>query len=186
MDVKKCTTCNIEIDEDNSKKDRKICKNCFDINRKKYNNNTFSGNDNNKKINNFDSVNNKKKTEVVDFMNNNNRILITGFSNCEKTYLMNHILHQKQEPCSIITKSLNQYPNINAQTSDEIQPLENYENSIVVFDDSLLPKHEGNIHLFFTRGRHNNTDIYYITQSFFHLPKKTIRNNKVLFYLNKL
>ena len=38
MDVKKCTLCNIKIDEDNCKKDRKICKNCYNINRKKYNN----------------------------------------------------------------------------------------------------------------------------------------------------
>ena len=30
---------------------------------------------------------------------------------------------------------------------------------------------------FFTRGRHNNFDIYYITQSYFHVPKNTIRNN---------
>ena len=41
---------------------------------------------------------------------------------------MNYILLQKQEPIFTITKSLYQYPNIKAQTSDEIQPLENYEN----------------------------------------------------------
>ena len=83
---------------------------------------------------------------------------------------MNHILHQKQEQIFIITKSLNQYPNIKAQTSDEIQPLENDENSTVVFNDLLLSKQENNIDLFFfTRGRHNNIDIYYISQSCFHL-----------------
>ena len=75
----------------------------------------------------------------------------------------------------MITKSLNQYPNINAQTSDEIQTLENYENSVVVFDDMLLSKQESNIDLFFTRGKHK-IDIYYISQSYFHLPKNTIRN----------
>ena len=26
--------------------------------------------------------------------------------------------------------------------------------------------------MFFTRGRHDNFDIYYISQSYFHLPKK--------------
>ena len=36
MDVKKCTVCNIKIDEDNSKKDRNICKICYNIDRKKY------------------------------------------------------------------------------------------------------------------------------------------------------
>ena len=39
MDVKKCTVCNIEIDEYNCNKDRNICKICYNTNRKKYNNN---------------------------------------------------------------------------------------------------------------------------------------------------
>ena len=83
-------------------------------------------------------MNNEKKRKVVDSVNNNNnRTLIIGFSNCDNSYLMNHILHQRQ-PISIITKPLYQYPNIEAQTSDEIQPIKNYENSIVVFDDMLL------------------------------------------------
>ena len=55
---------------------------------------------------------------------------------------MNHILFQKQEPIFIITKSLNQYPKIKAQTSDEIQPLNEYEKSVVVFDDMVLSKQE--------------------------------------------
>ena len=114
--------------------------------------------------------------KVVNSVNNNRTILI-GFSNCGKTYLMKYFLHQKQEPIFIITKSLNQYRNIKAQTSDEIQPLIEYENSTVVFDDMLLPKQESNIDLFLTRGRHNNIDIYYISRSYFHLPKNAIRNN---------
>ena len=60
------------------------------------------------------------------------------------------------------TKSLNHYPIINAQKSDEIQPLENYETCIDVFGDMLLSKQESNIDLFFTRGRCNNIDFYYI------------------------
>ena len=36
MDVKKCTVCNILIDEDSCKKDRIICKICYNLNRKKY------------------------------------------------------------------------------------------------------------------------------------------------------
>ena len=98
---------------------------------------------------------------------------------------MNHILHQKHEPIFIITKSLNQYPNIKAQTSDEIQPLNEYENSVVSFDDMLLSKQESNIDLFLTPGRHKNIDIYYISQSYFHLPKNTIRNNSNIIILFK-
>ena len=107
----------------------------------------------------------------------NNRTLVIGFSNCGKTYLMNHFLHQKQEPIFIITKSINQNPDIKTQTSAEIQPLNEHENSVVVFYDIILSKQESNIDLCFTRGRHNNIDTYYISQSYFHLPKKTIRNN---------
>ena len=40
----------------------------------------------------------------------------------------------------------------------------------------LLSKQESNIDLFFTRGRHNNIDIFYISRSFFQFPKNTIRN----------
>ena len=126
---------------------------------------------------------NQKKTKVVDSVNN--RTLIIGFSNCGKTYLMNHFLHQKQKPTPIITKSLNQYPNIKAQTSDKIEPLEFYENSNVVFDDMLLSKQESNIDLFSTRGGHKNIIIYYISESYLHLPKSTFRNNSNIIILFK-
>ena len=36
---------------------------------------------------------------------------------------------------------------------------------------------------FFIRGRHNNLDIYFLSQSYFDLPKRTIRtNNKLIFF----
>ena len=98
---------------------------------------------------------------------------------------MSHILLQKQEPSFIITNSLSQYPKSKAQTSDEIEPIQNDENSTVVFDIMLLSKQESNIDLFFTGGRHNNIDIYYKSQSYFHLPKKTIRNNSYIIILFK-
>ena len=180
-----CNTCSIEIDDDNYLKDRTVCKSCYNKNRRK--NQQPKSDDKKRKV--VNSVNNtiinKKKTKLDDSVNNNYRTLIIGFSNGGKTYLMNHILHQKQEPIFIITKSLNQYPNIKAQTSDEIQPLNEYENSVVVFDDMLLSKQESNIDLFFTRGRHNNIDIYNISQSYFHLPKNSIRNNSNMIILFK-
>ena len=107
MDVKKCTVCNIKIDKNIYKKGRNICRSRYYNNRKKYNNN------NKEKIQVVNSVN---KTKVADSVNDNNRTLIIGFSNRGKTYLMNHILYQKQEPIFIITKSLNQYPKIKAKT----------------------------------------------------------------------
>ena len=93
---------------------------------------------------------------------------------------MNYISLQKREIIYIITKSLNQYPIIKPQTSDEMQPIKNYENSTAVFDDVLLSKQDSNIDLFFTKGRHNNIDINYISPSYFHLPKNAFRNNYII------
>ena len=48
----------------------------------------------------------------------------------------------------------------------------------------LLSKRESNVDLFFTPGRHIDFDICYISQSYFYLPRKTIRktsNINILF-----
>ena len=87
------------------------------------------------------------KMENVNIINNN-RTLIIGFSNCGEMYLMKYIILWEQEPIFIITKSLNQNPNIKAQTSNGIQSLTSYQNSTVVFDDILLSKQEAKIDLF--------------------------------------
>ena len=89
---------------------------------------------------------------------------------------MIYIPLQRQKPIHIFTKSLNQYPTIKAQTSDEVQPLEKYENCLAVFDDKLLSKRESNIDLLFGRGHRKNFYIYYLVQRYFHTPKNTIRN----------
>ena len=47
---------------------------------------------------------------------------------------MKYVLLQNQVIIDLITKSLNQNPKIKAQTPDELQPSEIYENSTVVFD----------------------------------------------------
>ena len=147
-----CSAGNIQININNHKKDRTVCKSCYNknkIKRKDKNNtvppNTITAPYQQTK---FENINNNK----------NNRTLIIGFSNCGKTYPINQNVFQKQEPIFIGTKSLSPYPNINAQTLDEIQPLEQYENSTVVFDDMLPSNQESNIDLFLTRGCHNNID----------------------------
>ena len=38
---------------------------------------------------------------------------------------------------------------------------------------------------FFTRGRHNNVDVIYISQSYFRLPRQTIRENANFFIFFK-
>ena len=47
----------------------------------------------------------------------------------------------------------------------------------IVFDNMLDSKEAKAIDAFFTRGRHQNFDIYYISQSGYELPKNNIRNN---------
>ena len=49
----------------------------------------------------------------------------------------------------------------------------------------LLSKQQCKIDLRFTRRSHKNCDIYYKSQSNFHLPKNTIRNNSNIFILSK-
>ena len=81
----------------------------------------------------------------------------------------------------IITKSSpEQYTNCKIkikEITDEIKPLNEYENGVIVFDDILGSSNSRFIDQFFIRGRHNNLDIYYLSQSYFDLPKRTIRNN---------
>ena len=81
----------------------------------------------------------------------------------------------------ILTKSPpEQYTNSEIkikEINDEIKPLNEYENGIIVFDDILGSSNSRFIDQFFIRGRHNNLDIYYLSQSYFDLPKRTIRNN---------
>ena len=80
-----------------------------------------------------------------------------------------------KRPIHIITRSPNQDPNY--KTSNEIKPMNKYKGSVVIFDDMLRAKNSSQIDEFFTRGRHEDLDVYYISQSYFALPRQSIRNN---------
>ena len=80
-----------------------------------------------------------------------------------------------QRPIDIITRSPNQYSNY--KTNNEIKPINKYKGSVVIFDDKLGAKNSSQIGEFFTRGRHEDLDVYYISQSYFALPRQSIRNN---------
>jgi hypothetical protein len=54
--------------------------------------------------------------------------------------------------------------------------LDRESNNVVVFDDCMLDNQDL-ISEYFTQGRHNNCDIFYLTQSYYHIPKHTIRDN---------
>ena len=160
-----CTACNIMIDINNYKKDRTVCKSCYNKNKRKNKIDTLPPNKNIENVNNKDS-----KFE-------NHRHVIIGPSNVGKTYYMLKILEKidKKRPIHIITRSPNQYPNY--KTSNEIKPINKYKGSVVIFDDMLGAKNSSQIDEFFTRGRHEDLDVYYISQSYFGLPRQSIRNN---------
>ena len=172
-DNKFCSACKIKIDENNYKKDRTVCKSCYNKKKRKNENNTLPTN----KINtsyqhpDIENVNNK----VSKF--ENHRHVVIGPSNVGKTYYMLKILEKigNQRPIHIITRSPNQYPKY--KTSNEIKPINKYKGSIVIFDDMLGARNSSQIDEFFTRGRHEGLDVSYISQSYFGLPRQSIRNN---------
>ena len=160
---KNSSACNIKIDKDKYKRDRTVCKDCYK--KKKRKNNLLQQ----PKIENGNNI-------------NNNRTLLFGRSFSGETYLMLIILSRKPDrDIYIITKSPpEEYTNSKIkikEISDEIKPLNEYENGILVFDDILGSSNSRFVEQFFIRGRHNNSDIYYLSQSYFDLLKRAIRNN---------
>ena len=88
----------------------------------------------------------------------------------------------------IVTKSpLEQYSNSKIKIKEigvEIKPLNEYENAIIVFDDTLGTSNIKYIALFFIRGRQKNLEICCLSQFYFDLPKRTLRhkgNKNILF-----
>ena len=179
MDVKNCTNCNIKIDGDNCKKRRNTCKNCYNINRK---NIKIM-----KKKRKFDGSVNKIEKPKIDIVNNANNDIVSkienranvviGPRNVGKTYYMLKVLEKidDQRPIHIITRSSNQYSNY--KTSTEIKPINKNKGSVVIFDDMLGAKNSSQKDEFFTRGRHEDLDVYYISRSYFALPRQNITKN---------
>ena len=89
-----------------------------------------------------ESNSNVSEKTNIDNINNNNRTLLVGSSFSGKKYLMLQILSRMPDrDIYIITKSPpEQYSNSKIkikETNDEIKPLNEYENGIIVFDDIL-------------------------------------------------
>ena len=58
---------------------------------------------------------------------------------------------------------------------------QDFNNCCVVFD--MLESNHKLVDPFFTRGRHNLCDVYYSSQSYFDVPKRTIRMNSNIIIL---
>ena len=82
----------------------------------------------------------------------------------------------------IFTRSPEQHEDIDIgaalqgiEVEENVGDLEEYRGCCVVFDD-MLDSNQKLIDPFFTRGRHNMGDVYYLCQSYFDAPKiETIR-----------
>ena len=59
--------------------------------------------------------------------------------------------------------------------------IQDFQNCCVVCDD-MLDSNQKLINPFFTRGRHNDLDVC-LSQSYFDLPKRTIRNKSIIIIL---
>ena len=122
--------------------------------------------------------------------NETNRTLIVGPSFCGKTHLLlNKLrlirLEDPEKQIRIITRSPEQYEFIDiggVSVEENVGDLEEYRGCCVVFDD-MLDSNQKLIDPFFTRGRHKSCDVYYLCQSYFDAPKKTVRNNSNIIIL---
>ena len=123
---------------------------------------------------------------------NCNRTLIVSPSFCGKTHLLLNKLQlirldDNTRKIHIITRSPEQYSNIEIEQIKveedlEDKSIQDFQNFCVVFDD-MLDTSQKLIDPFFTRGRHNDLDVYYLSQSYFDLSKRTIRNNSNIIIL---
>ena len=163
---------NNQIDDDNQIDDNQSDDNQIDDDNENHNNQI---DDNNNQID-----------------NNCNRTLIVGPSFCGKTHLLLHKLQlirldDNTRKIHIITRSPEQYNNIEIEQVKveedlEDKSIQDFQNCCVVFDD-MLDTSQKLLDPFFTRGRHNDLDVYYLSQSYFDLPKRTIRNNSNIIIL---
>ena len=152
--------------------------------RTKLNNDDNNNNDNNAEAN-ADDDNNSGVNET-------NRTLIVGPSFCGKTHLLlNKLrlirLEDSEKQIRIITRSPEQYEDVELyiqgiEVEENVGDLEEYRGCCVVFDD-MLDSNQKLIDPFFTRGRHKSCDVYYLCQSYFDAPKKTVRNNSNIIIL---
>ena len=190
----KCEFCNKEFNKTYLSKHLKRCNIIHDnTNNEIINHN--ENHDNNNFTNNIitnDDTDNNDNIMFTGGQQSCNRTLIVGPSFCGKTHLLLNKLqlirldNPEQKIC-IITRSPEQYNKIKIEDVSvdedlEHKSIQDFQNCCVVFDD-MLDSNQKLIDPFFTRGRHNDLDVYYLSQSYFDLPKRTIRNNSNIIIL---
>lgn len=147
-------------------------------------------------ITNLDLDTQPKVRKHSSLLPNSIRGLIIGPSNCGKTNVMITLLEHenglKFENIYIYSKSLHQpkyeylkklitsVPGLGFYTfsnnCDVIAPDAAKPYSIFIFDDVACEKQD-NVRAYFSMGRHNNVDSFYLCQTYTRIPKHLIRDN---------
>ena len=117
------------------------------------------------------------------------KILKAGFENgLSKDQITNifenqELFHKKGvNPIEAIGCTVNNKNKISAKFFDNCNDipdpskLSSEDKNLMIFDDCILEK-QSKAEAYYTRGRHNNCDSFYISQNYFLLPRKTIREN---------
>lgn len=143
-----------------------------------------------------------KKSKHGPLLPHSVRCIICGPSNSGKTNVLLNMLFDPKglvfENIYIFSKSLNQpkYEFLSKVLPEEIgyfpsddnskviEPSQAEPNSVMIFDDIACEKHD-EIRSYFTMGRHNNIDVFYLGQTYSRIPKQLIRDNSNFIILFK-
>jgi hypothetical protein len=132
------------------------------------------------------------------------RSLILGSSGCGKTNLIYFLLVNEnglrfenlyiysktleQPKYQLLKRIINEIDGVNIFTFFEndavISPENVLPNSVFIMDD-VIGEQQNIIREYFSRGRHNKVDIFYLAQSYSKVPKQLIRDNANLIVLFK-
>lgn len=158
-------------------------------------------------VTNFDKLasrKNKMRRRHGELLPNSVRAIFCGPSNCGKTNaLLTLITHPnglrfdniyiyskslKQEKYMFLEKLLASVDGVQYFPFHEheqvVSPNDALANSIIVFDDVACEKQD-NIRAFFSMGRHQQVDCFYLCQTYARIPKHLIRDNANLLVLFK-
>ena len=143
-----------------------------------------SNNNNNTTIQNESITSHQQRKVDINNNNDNNpnvstyenhAYVVIGPRNVVKIYYMLKMLERigNQRPIHKITRSPNRYPKFKLKFG-----IEKYKGSVLIFDDMLGARTCSQKDDFLKTGNHENLDVFYISQSYFSLPRQSIRDNR--------